>query len=452
MLHDFATLQNIKEGRLDWEKYRHIIVQSPDVDLILSNYPQAADRLVTFPLVYFAGYHPDLVLATSTSQHNWVKGPLIEYNSSLILFGYLNGMDVGETVSLFNEDVYRHLDFSSYWDTASAWLVHESNYKLGSNLTGGASTFRMDTLLEAWVRQGCFMHSTNHPKVSVCADLARGILTALNLPVAHPHPDEFVYDDMADGPAWPVYPEIAATLGLPGDYRFKLPKKLDKSVSFLTLEEFVEASFEVYRTLDPDDIVCERLDTKPYRELGEFLKGRALRPRRSGSPQEATEAAVGPRDAFTPVHPYRSLPDFHFWRRSIENVAVENVDPVVSEGFRIEREQKIATAGSCFAQQISRMMRTNELNYYVAETAPEHLSDFEAVRRNYGVFSARYGNIYTARQLLQLFDRCYGEFRPAERVWRRADGAYVDPFRPEIEPDGFASPDLLGSARRGASI
>ena len=58
--------------------------------------------------------------------------------------------------------------------------------------------------------------------------------------------------------------------------------------------------------------------------------------------------------------------------------------------------------------------------------------------RQYGTFSARYGNVYTAAQAEQLFRRAYGEFVPDERPWHRTDGALADPFRPMVEPDGFA--------------
>lgn len=55
------------------------------------------------------------------------------------------------------------------------------------------------------------------------------------------------------------------------------------------------------------------------------------------------------------------------------------------------------------------------------------------------MYSARYGNIYTARQLVQLFDRAHGSFSPQDEAWKRSDGRFVDPFRPQIEPDGFAT-------------
>ncbi len=64
-------------------------------------------------------------------------------------------------------------------------------------------------------------------------------------------------------------------------------------------------------------------------------------------------------------------------------------------------------------------------------------------------FSARYGNVYTMRQMVQLFDRAYGRFRPADEAWQRPDGRYVDPFRPQIEPDGFATPNEVVAVRDG---
>ena len=55
----------------------------------------------------------------------------------------------------------------------------------------------------------------------------------------------------------------------------------------------------------------------------------------------------------------------------------------------------------------------------------------------------RFGNIYTVRQLLQLFQRAYGLFDAEDSAWRRADGAWLDPFRPRIQAAGFASAEAL---------
>jgi hypothetical protein len=69
-------------------------------------------------------------------------------------------------------------------------------------------------------------------------------------------------------------------------------------------------------------------------------------------------------------------------------------------------------------------------------------------RFNYGQFSARYGNVYTPRQLLQLFQRALGRFDPQERAWTHPDGtSLVDPFRPRIQPGGYSSAEELEAER-----
>jgi len=147
------------------------------------------------------------------------------------------------------------------------------------------------------------------------------------------------------------------------------------------------------------------------------------------------------------MNPYRSLPEHHFWRRSISAAARAEFNPVVSTKFKIAKQDRIATAGSCFAQHISRKLDQIGFNYFVTETGDDLPPD-EAAARNYRVFSARFGNVYTTRQLLQLFEEAYGRRQPAERVWQRTDGRFVDPYRPAIEPDGYATPADVLAARR----
>lgn len=146
-------------------------------------------------------------------------------------------------------------------------------------------------------------------------------------------------------------------------------------------------------------------------------------------------------------NPYQGLDDSHFWRRAVSRIERHLVDPVVATRFQIGSAQQVATAGSCFAQHIARKLRAIGFNYLVAERGDEDLDPRLALARNYGVFSARYGNIYTARQLLQLFRRAHGDFAPAEDAWTRPDGRLADPFRPNIEPDGFADIDALHADR-----
>ncbi|MIL09501.1 GSCFA domain-containing protein, partial [Salmonella enterica subsp. enterica] len=112
-------------------------------------------------------------------------------------------------------------------------------------------------------------------------------------------------------------------------------------------------------------------------------------------------------------NPYNGLPDHCFWSRS-HRAPMNEVDPVVKGGFALTPDMKIATAGSCFAQHIARHLKAAGYNYFVAEDAHPILNRAVVEAFNYGVFSARYGNIYTTRQLIQLVKRATGAFEPRE--------------------------------------
>ncbi|MBX3477079.1 MAG: GSCFA domain-containing protein [Brevundimonas sp.] len=133
-------------------------------------------------------------------------------------------------------------------------------------------------------------------------------------------------------------------------------------------------------------------------------------------------------------NPYQSQPDRAFWSRSVARPAPEDVDPVAAAGFRIGPHERVVTAGSCFAQHISRAIQARGFNYLVTEPGPQD--------RQYGVYPARFGNLYTARQFRQLFQRAFGLFQPHDTAWRRGE-AWVDPFRPQVEPDGFPTAEAL---------
>ncbi|RVT97731.1 hypothetical protein EOD42_07965 [Rhodovarius crocodyli] len=137
-------------------------------------------------------------------------------------------------------------------------------------------------------------------------------------------------------------------------------------------------------------------------------------------------------------HPYRRLPPQRFWRHAAREAAEGVPDPVTPPDFRIGPDDAVATAGSCFAQHIAAHLKAGGFNLLVTET------DAGAVE---APFSALYGNVYTARQMLQLARRAHGLWRPGEQAWRRPDGRWVDPFRPQLFPAGFETPEAVASAR-----
>lgn len=144
------------------------------------------------------------------------------------------------------------------------------------------------------------------------------------------------------------------------------------------------------------------------------------------------------------TNPYRGKPATSFWRGSVAAPEPTDVDPVLDPGFLLARTDRVATAGSCFAQHIARTLAAQGFGYMVTETEPAFAF---SENQNYGTFSARYGNIYTVRQLLQLFKRAYAVFEPAVDFWQREDGRFIDPFRPQIQDGGFASVEDLRTDR-----
>ncbi|QYK43124.1 MAG: GSCFA domain-containing protein [Paracoccaceae bacterium] len=145
--------------------------------------------------------------------------------------------------------------------------------------------------------------------------------------------------------------------------------------------------------------------------------------------------------------PYSDLPPKAYWRNAVAER--EPLDPgeLYVPRFPINKRMRIVTAGSCFAQHVGRTLRKGGFNVLDVEPAPAGISDEAANRFGYRLYSARYGNIYTSRQLLQLLKEAWGEFTPADPVWERK-GRYFDALRPSVEPDGLDTPELVMEHRK----
>ncbi len=399
------------------------------------NYPSASQKIRVVPKILFAGFHPDMVYIKDRAGKK-IVGPMGEYQSSIVFFAWRHGIPAHKVKDLFCEEVYSILRFDRYWQLAEEDFLEE----------GQRAGWQVEGFLEKWKQRGCWMYSMNHPKLFALADIARAALER-ELIKTLPHVEEFVADTLSYSAIWPVYPELADKLGLKGSYLFKRPNNSINpysGVQMIDLETLVEESFALYARFASEDLSCDRIDLPEFAALDKLLRSNALtaQPVKPG----AANTAKGVAAVQLQSNPYTDLPPYRFWRRSIERVKPAEVDPVVKVRFKLRREDKIATAGSCFAQHISGALANNGFNYLVTET-PAGLTDEDALNQGYGVFSARYGNIYTSRQLVQLFDRAYGKFSPIDNHWVRSDGKLVDPFRPQISPDGFSSIDELEASR-----
>ncbi|MFM8332224.1 MAG: GSCFA domain-containing protein [Candidatus Methylumidiphilus sp.] len=146
-------------------------------------------------------------------------------------------------------------------------------------------------------------------------------------------------------------------------------------------------------------------------------------------------------------NPYQSLSHHAFWRTAVAEKNPLLIDNLWNPRHPITADAAIVTAGSCFAQHIGKALVKSGYNWLNAEPAPRLLPDHMHQKYGYGVFSFRTGNIYTAALLKQWVSWAFGETAVPTEIWE-GNSRFYDPFRPNIEPNGFASPDELLALRQ----
>ena len=186
-------------------------------------------KIIDLPPFFFSGYHPDTVYMVKPDSKSFTTR-FGAYHSSLCYLAHQAGLGVEDTVSLFNEQTYRDMEFFAAWQSSRENL-------LGAFTGAGLP---IDQMFRRWARNGCFMHTVNHPHAHVFVDIAG--LAATKLPVERREVDLPVPDALANGAIYPCYPEIAEANGCRGGYYFK-PVQSDE---LMTLTEFVAMCHEAY--------------------------------------------------------------------------------------------------------------------------------------------------------------------------------------------------------------
>ncbi|WP_216031229.1 GSCFA domain-containing protein [Paracoccus marinaquae] len=147
-------------------------------------------------------------------------------------------------------------------------------------------------------------------------------------------------------------------------------------------------------------------------------------------------------------HPYSDLPPSAFWRPAVARMRADRLERLYDPKFRLTVNSAVATAGSCFAQHLGRALRRAGLAVLDAEPAPPGLGADFLQGHGFNLYSGRYGNIYTARQMLQLLEEVVlGRPDPAQ-VWER-DGRWYDALRPGVDPGGLDSAEEVLAIRLG---
>lgn len=413
-----VSLQGMQVQRLDvaqaladglaLPEHDHVFVQDhPRLASLLERHA-GRRKVLTYPNISFNGYHADMLGLRPKEG----EGGLTVV-SNIALWSFVLGLTRDECIALYAPDFIGRLNYARIFDVARRELVRS----LDRHGMSGSYWF------QRWHLQAPFMMNVGHPRLFVMRDVAEQLCRRAGL---SPRPVDLSL--------------VVASQGRRGDMHppYSPDRALDRSLvsrdcSFLVGMKSLDLPAYVDRT---------------YALLSEQLDRFAL-PVGRRDVFEAALAAHRPAVAArtpTRVNPYAGGKPTQFWAKSVAEPAASEVAPVASKPGIVHATSKVATAGSCFAQHISKTLVARGMRYFVAEAAPAGMSPETAQERRFGMFSARYGNVYTARQLLQLAQRAYGEFEPAEQAWVARSGRLLDPFRPNIG-DEFDTAEALADER-----
>ncbi|MDP5307148.1 GSCFA domain-containing protein [Paracoccus spongiarum] len=146
-------------------------------------------------------------------------------------------------------------------------------------------------------------------------------------------------------------------------------------------------------------------------------------------------------------HPYASLPASAFWRTAVAGTEPDLPAAIHAPKFALTPDSRIATAGSCFAQHLGQALRRAGLEVLDAEPAPPGIAPGLAQRHGFGLYSGRYGNIYSVRQMVQLLAEVASGRPDPALVWTRR-GRHHDALRPGLDPEGLDSAAEVLAIRR----
>lgn len=174
--------------------------------LQLSRLEPRLRRLILFPSLVFAGFHPDCVYVNG-AEGQMLRGVVGDYHSALCVAAFLEGLPADRTIRLFNAYTFAALGYLS---------THEAELaRLGKVL----QSIGYDPSPILARSQGMFMHTVNHPRIGPIFAIARQAIEKLGLTAASDA--RLPIDELAAGSHWPLYPEIGRRLGVEGPSLFR---------------------------------------------------------------------------------------------------------------------------------------------------------------------------------------------------------------------------------------
>ncbi len=191
-------------------------------------------RVHLVPSLQFGGFHPDVV--TIRLDHDFVGGPTGDSHSRLAVAGFLAGLTARETANLYNRLVFARLGYTNRFAEQRALLIERfAPYGI-----------ELDAAFDSWLARGCFMHDVGHPRMRVMLSLARAACGLMGVAPEAGVDDAALPDPLAAFAIHPVFPDIAAAIGVPPSGAFRPALRPGVSPRVMGAEAFVRASHEAF--------------------------------------------------------------------------------------------------------------------------------------------------------------------------------------------------------------
>lgn len=235
-----------------------------------------AGRVVSFPVITFTGFHPDIFL--TPKPHPGTKYDLGQYVSAIAVAAFGLGFDSRRAERLYNAHTYEILGFEAYFE--------QVKYEFFA--IAREAGFDVVPYFQAWIRRGAFMHSINHPTIRV-------IDTFTRLALGHePEVGTVVGDGFSPADdrllmsaVLPVYPEYARRIGVPGGTTFRRPiVAADRSSATnrdLSLRDVVEQTYRVMELQPRKFAGSERVERTAEAISAYLPRARTVSYRRTGT-------------------------------------------------------------------------------------------------------------------------------------------------------------------------
>jgi hypothetical protein len=237
---EFSRLDEAGVAGLD--HYEHIFALQGAMEPYETTH--LAGKFVIIPHLFFSAFHPDLLSYEVTGANKRPIGPPIGH-SAIVTACFQHGLNETQTAAMFATEMFEKLGYFDKWDSQRDLLFERCN----------ASGYAVEQDFYRWCGHGCFMHLINHPHLLCVMDVAVDALRRVGVRVSPRY--DAVMDNLALGPVFPAYPEIAAAYGFAGCYRFKP----GGTAYTMTLPEYIESIFEGFAAAGRDGLVVARSDS-----------------------------------------------------------------------------------------------------------------------------------------------------------------------------------------------